>query len=380
MSEFSFATWGDTAQSRAVLVDLFERRSLDLEVQNRTTGELTLRPDSSVSRFDDLFPEAPVVDGVEQTAELLYGIKRSNGGFIGLNLDASNGVPSAIQWYDSTLGKRDSTQLLSRVGMAGELIEDNRVMSMWDWQPVADQFFAYGSLGIAGRLDHFREGFYITQVQTPGNDNVTPMAHMVSDLPGHRHYALHHEFIAVIGDVVYFVEMGTHPSLLYFDTRNDELGRLEGFPGSDKPLPYPPFKSVDGIYKAIEGMNIPVGLYASKGFLYALVRQPEGDGVTSWKAVKLRPNFENGTVETVGEVRLPTQQATRHLYVLVGETTWLALELGPMRPGAMKHNLLAAVTIPQSWIAEPHTSPLGSRRPVRCVSGNRAPDPSRTAP
>lgn len=55
---------------------------------------------------------------------------------------------------------------------------------MWDWQPVAYQFFAYGALGI------------------------------VSDLHRHRHYALHHEFVAVDGDVVYFLEMGEYPSLL----------------------------------------------------------------------------------------------------------------------------------------------------------------------
>ena len=190
VSDFSFATWGDTDQSRVVLADLFERRSLDLGLsRDRDSSKTALQPDFSANRFGDIFPEAPVVDGVEQIAELIYGIKRSNGGFVGLNLDASNGIPSAVQWYDGSLRKRESTKLLSRLGMMGELIEDNRVLSMWDWQPVADRFFAYGALGIAGRLDAYREGFYITQLRTPGNANVTPMARMVWELPGHRHYA-----------------------------------------------------------------------------------------------------------------------------------------------------------------------------------------------
>ncbi len=45
----------------------------------------------------------------------------------------------------------------------------------------------------------------------------------------------HHQLIAVDGDVVYFLEMSTHPSLLYYDTRDDARGRLEDFPGSDQP-------------------------------------------------------------------------------------------------------------------------------------------------
>ena len=90
--------------------------------------------------------------------------------------------------------------------------------------------------------------------------------------------------------------MSTHPSLLYYDTRSDVHGRLEGFPGSDKPIPYPPLDTIDGMYESVETMKIPVGLYSSGGFLYALLRQPEGSGVTSWKVIKLQPDLVNGTV------------------------------------------------------------------------------------
>ena len=369
-SDFSLATWGDTDQPRVMLVDLLERLSLDLRLsRDRDSGMAAPQPDFSASRFGDIFPEAPVVDGVEQTAELIYGSSEEMAASSVSTWTPAMASPALSKWYDASLRKRESAKLLSRVGMMRKLIKDNRVMSMFDWQPVADQFFAYGAFGTAGRLDVYREGFYITQLRTPGNDNVTPMARMVWDLAGHRHYAFHHEFIAVDGDVVYFLEISTHPSLLYYDTRSDVHGRLEGFPDSDKPIPYPPLDTIDGMYESVETMKIPVGLYSSGGSPHALLRQPEESGVTSWKVVKLRPDIDNGTVKDLGAVRLPTQRAARHLYVLPGET-WLVLELASMPSRVRKHRLLAAVTIPQSWIAESRTSPLTARgrAPVSCLS------------
>ncbi len=381
--EFNSATWGrgmhalrNTEQSWAVLVDMFSRQSLELTLsRDPDSGTTIIQPSSSISRASDLFPEPPSDDGGEPIEELLYGVKRSNGGFIGLNLNASNGVPSAVRWYDASLGLRAGRMLPSRIEASGEPMEENRALSMFDWQPVADRLFAYGALGIAGKLNMVREGFYITQIQTPGNDNVTPMARMVSDLPGHRHYAFHHDFITVVGNIVYFLEMRAFQSLRYYDTRNGVLGRLEGFPGSDQSMPYPLLNTMAGMYKAVERMTIPVGLYSdTEGLLYALLRrpdprQPEG-GVTSWKVVKLQPDFDSGTVKELGAVRLPTHRATRHLYVLPGETTWLVLELESMPPKILKHRLLAAVTIPHTWIAEPDMSPIAeaARTPVACQS------------
>jgi hypothetical protein len=324
------------------------------------------RPQSSASRAANLFAESKVVDDEgKPVEELLYGIKRSNGGFVGLSLNANTGVPSAIQWYDADLDLRARTELMNRFGVEGELIEDNRVMSMFDWQPVADQFFAIGALGIAGHLDHFREGFYITQLQAPGNDNATPMARMVSDLHGLRHYAFpNHEFISVDGDIVFFLEMNIYPSLWYYDTRNDLLGHLEGFPGSNERIEYPRLGRIDVMYEQVARTKAPVGIYSDAGFLYAVLREPSGGGVTTWKVVKLEPDFASGALNYEKEdvVLLPTQRAARHLYILPSEATWLVLELGPMPPGSMKHHLLAAVTLPHSWISKPQTSPLREQK------------------
>ncbi len=341
---------------------MYDQKAVVLALNVDTdTGTVVLEPEPA-RRTDRLFPEPSDAtdDNGDLINEILYGIKRGNGGFVGLNINRNNGLPTSVQWFDTSLHKRAATRLLSRVGQTGELIQDNRVLAMRDWQPVADQFFAIGALGIAESLNQFREGFYITQLQTPGNDNVVPMARMVSDLPGLRHYVFHHEFIAIDGDVVYFLEMSTHPNLLFYDTRNDMLGRLEGFPGSDKGIPYPPLDTIDGMYKSVERMEIPVGLYFATGFLYAVLREPEREGssVTSWKVIKLRPDFNSGTVERVGMVQLPTLRATRHLYILPGETSWLVLELASMPPRIRKHRLLAAMTVPLSWISEPQQSPL----------------------
>ncbi len=79
--------------------------------------------------------------------------------------------------------------------------------------------------------------------------------------------------------------------------RSDELRRLEGFPGSDRPIPYLPLLTIAGIYETVERMNVPVGLYCDGEFLYLLRQQPEDRGVTGWKMVKLLPDFDNGTVE-----------------------------------------------------------------------------------
>ncbi len=372
-SKFNFATWGDVEQSRALLVSMFDRKSLELALsRDIVSGSVTVEQSLSASRAGDYYPkESLTAVGDEPVREIVYGIKRSNGGFVGLNLNLGNGIPSSIQWFDASLLKRGRTELVSRVGMTGELIEDNRVMSMFDWQPVADQFFAYGALGIDGRLDVVREGFYLTQVQTPGNANVTPKAQMIWDVPGYRHYAFHHEFIAVAGDLVYFLEMSTSPSLHYYDTRDGSRGRLEGFPGSNESMPYPPAGTVAEMYKSVEGMKIPVGLYSVGEFLYALLRGPEGrrPGVTTWRVVKLEPDFNKGIVQVLGEVRLPTQRATRHLYVLSGEAFWLALELDSWLPRAKKHRLLAATTIPENWISEPESSPLEQGRPpIDCLT------------
>ena len=377
LAEFSFVTWGDTGESRAVLVDMLDEKAQELVMdRDRVPGTVVPRPGPSV-RAGDFFPEPMIAKNGEPIEQLLYGIKRSNGGFVGLNLNKGNSIPSAINWYDASLGERGRTGLLSQVTSAVELMQDNRVLSLWDWQPVADQFFAYGALGIAGKLNVVREGFYITQLRTPGNKNVTPMARMVWDLPGHRHYTFHHELIAVDGDVVYFLEMGTHPRLMYYDVRNDVQGRrLVGFPGSEESIAYPPLTTIDGMYKELEEMSIPVGLYASGGYLFALLRQPvEGakSGVTSWTVVRLLPDIDNRIVTKKGEIRLPTQRAARHLYVLPGEptSTWLVLELDSMPPRLGKHRLLAAVTIPHDWITEPDKSPLEAKRraQVVCQSG-----------
>ena len=378
--EFSFASWGDTVRSRIVLVDRVDNKRLDLDLTHHPDTGATLRPDFSLRRSSDIFPGAPAAGGAEQ---IIDSIRQTNGGFIGFNLSkheiANTGryyyLPGSIQWYDAALTKRENTKLLSRLGNTGELVEDNQVMSILDWQPVADRVFAYGALGLAGRFDAYREGFFITQLQAPGNDNVTPMARMVWDLHGSRHYVFHHDFIAVDGDIVYFLEMSTFPSLFYYDTRNNdvEAKRLEGFPGSDSSMAYPPSDTFDGMYRAIERTEIPVGLYASDGFLYALLRRPQADGSTSWRVIKLRPDIAKGRVDRAmpdrqSEVVLPTQRTTRHIWVLPSKSVWVVLELGAMPQGSRKHQLLAAVTVPQRWIAEPDKSPLGGRAAVRCLS------------
>ncbi len=369
---FNFAVWADPDHSRAVLVDSLFKRSLDLELSpDPQSGVVIVQPELSTNyRSPDLFSQASSVDDVNFLEEFLIGVKPAVGGHIGLNISSSNGLPTSMRWYDTSLRRRGgSTRLESRVGIDGELIVDNRVMSMWTWQPVADRIFAYGALGIAGRLDVFREGFYITHLQAPSRNNGTPVGRMILDLPGHRPYSFHHNYIAVDGDLVYFLEVSAHLSLRYYDMRSDKSGRLENFPHENSPIPYPSLSASWDTDK-----SLPVGLYYRKGFLYALWRQSREDGQGSaWNVIKLQPNLEKGKVETRGEAWLPIagseegDQDVRHLYILPADDFWLILEF--MIQGG-PHRLQAVLTIPATWITEPHTSQLAERTPKRmtCLS------------
>ncbi len=397
-AKFNFATWAKADQSRAVLVNFFDEESFDLRLSppDSAFGVSSIQAESSSSRrANDLFlEERHREEDNEPLDEVVYALRPYDGGFVGVTMDKKKGVLTSTRWYDTSLRLLAETKLQSRVGMTGELIADNRVMAMLDWQPVGDRFFAYGTLGKAGRLDAYEHGFFITQVQTPDNHNVTPMADMVLPMtPAYAPYAFRHPYIAVDGNLVYFLEIASQPVLHHYNADTNRVGWFRTFPQANTPIPYPPVAaSTQDRYKSLESVELPVGLYyhyekpgaseqfnvpePPRGFLYVLWRKPLGNGQSSYNVIQLAPNPDTGELEVKGEVRLPTTseprnaKSVRHVFLMPGNGSWLMLEAGSITAGKPRIQLLAAVTIPEHWITRPKASKLSvqSLESVACMT------------
>jgi hypothetical protein len=109
------------------------------------------------------------------------------------------------------------------------------------------------------------------------------------------------------------------------------------------------------LFKEIEGLTIPVGLYGKKSMLYLLTRRPAGNGKTVWSIFQIDPKEDRVT----GEVILPTQ--AHHVSIVPSPQAWYVIERGEVRDMGTQE-ISTMLEIPVSWITSPKTSPLNAQR------------------
>jgi hypothetical protein len=115
-------------------------------------------------------------------------------------------------------------------------------------------------------------------------------------------------------------------------------------------------RDASALFKEIEGLTIPVGLYGQGNMLYLLTRKPDSQGATSWSLFQIDPQKD----QVIGELRLPTK--ANHLTVVPSPEAWFLFEKGPVEsPGAQ--NISSLLSIPASWINVPAGSPLNAANP-----------------
>ena len=226
-------------------------------------------------------------------------------------------VDQQLHWYDSKL-KPVKSQNLTKVSASSR----GKIMGTYSSILAGDDFFSVGAVKLDGKL-HL--GFFRVPVTDPSKFE------FLADIPAPDYYVLGHQYIASLKETDYALLMSKHPVILEFP-RQGRMRSFEIFPRTDTKYDIDTLKSEaagnssdEVMYKEIEGLSLPVGLYGGKdGFLYLLTREPE-NGATTWRLFQIDPAQR----KILGEpMRLPT--TTNHLSVVVGSASWYFLEKGPV--------------------------------------------------
>jgi len=226
-------------------------------------------------------------------------------------------VDQQLHWYDSNL-KPLRSQNLTKSSASSR----GKIMGTYSSILAGDHFFSVGAVRWDGKL-HL--GFFRVPVADPSSFE------FLAEIPAPDYYVLGHQYIASLGGTDYALLMSKHPMILEFP-RQGRMRSFEIFPGSDTKFDIEALKSEaagnssdQAMYREIEGLSLPAGLYGGKdGFLYLLTREPE-NGATAWQLFQIDPAQR----KIIGEpMRLPT--STNHLSVVVGSASWYFIEKGPV--------------------------------------------------
>lgn len=354
LTSVHYAAWMNGSQPRVFLSDAIDQKTAELTFDRRAPGDLVpLGVNIGFERDSDIF------DGVN------YGIKKADGGFMQITL-GQGGVPEQIVWFDDELTRLQSTNLVQPTAPNGllieSLVEQNDILALFDWLPVSNQFFAYGALGLGGKVDEFTNGFFTTSLESLGGKDALPRAELVMNFPDFDYYVLNHPYIAADGDTAYFLALaeGVQAELLSFNTLTDVRPTvLNGYPGSGAAgdgLPKIERRAIHEMYEQVESLAMPVGLFSNgDGLLFALHREPLGQRESRWTLYTLRPDPRSESVEILGATVLPTQRETRHVILVPAESSWVLLELGRVGENRRRPPI-GIVTFPHSWVKNPSGS------------------------
>jgi len=227
-------------------------------------------------------------------------------------------VDQRLFWLDKGLNlvkagnlAKDSTTTRSRIG------------STYDWVTAGDFLVAFGSIKENG---HQRFGFYRTPLRALSRVD------FLFDFDNVDYYLLGHHYLTGLGRDAYFLLMDKEASIYRVPAgEGGRVVRLKGFPKEYRLIPPIPTISTglatdELLFKGIEELTIPVGLYGQDDFLYLLTREPRKEGGTRWLLHQINPNKDGG--EVVGKVELPTR--ADHLTVVPSKANWYIFEKGPV--------------------------------------------------
>lgn len=198
-----------------------------------------------------------------------------------------------------------------------------KVASLYDWIVAGDYMVAYGSVSLASSERH-RFGFFRAPLQNLSSFD------FLREYPIGDYYLLGHKYLAGLGDDAYFVLMDKQASIFQIPADGKgHLRELSVFPAKYRTIPPLATQSTgpssdEALYREIEGLTIPVGLYGQDGFLYLLTREPAQNSGTNWYLHKIKIDPKGD--QLVGKVKLPT--SSHHVTVVPSEGRWFIFERG----------------------------------------------------
>ncbi|MCP4545535.1 MAG: hypothetical protein GY835_03580 [bacterium] len=293
-------------------------------------------------------------------------VSYSDGGYIQITTD-NESIPMAARRFDAKAAERAVVPLVKSSDASKSNTDSGyKMLALYDWTVAGDQIFAYGAFGTTDQ--DFQLGFFRYRLNFPPGDNSTSEIHLVSPFADYDYYILGNSYMASIGAVVYFLEMGKFPVLYRYDTRTeDDPVPLRGLSIENEPLPALSTINSPHLLGEIEDLDMPAGLFSQGQFLYLLRRKPARDGLLwSLTQIKQKPPLD-AAVEVCGTVPLPTR--ADHLTLLPAPTSWFVFEKFSLGSEGMQ-DISTMLAIPAAWIEDPGYSPLLNARQMECKTGN----------
>jgi hypothetical protein len=180
---------------------------------------------------------------------------------------------------------------------------------------------------------------------------------VLKDVPSVLHYTIGNRYVVGLEGKKYGVLMTPQPVILEFSA-NGLSRTLDLIPEGYQALPLKTQPtgptSDEALYKEIEGLRMPAGLYAENGLLYLLTREPGQGGATVWRLWPIDPAQSRPATLSI---KLPT--GANHLTVVSTAKNWYVFERGAAQSTG-NQSILSMLVIPNRQIrsgAVPATCP-----------------------
>lgn len=279
-------------------------------------------------------------------AELAYGSEVNNP----WRLDLAQGPPSLV------LASRPLTI---------DNGDGNANSRPYDWAISGGRVFGYGPISISRQGERqlaapgetFEPGFFVARKSS--RRSAVEDLKLIFPFDKYPFYTLGHNYIAVNNDGAYFLAMGVEPSIHLIPYMENSLRELTlAMPAGYELIPelqeieQGEWNDTRKIYRKVESLKMPVGLYGHGEMIFLLTRAPASDGAsTEWWVHRMDPRRNKIT----GKVRLPTSAA--HLTVVAGPEEWYVFEKGPVVEAGLQE-VSSLLVIPVDWLTDMDRSPL----------------------
>lgn len=278
------------------------------------------------------------IDSDEKMAPAI--LNRTEEGFVLSTVD------QRLYWLDSRL--RPTRPAPSMIKSGNDALK--AVVSTYQSVVSGRDLFSFGA--VKDSPGKFRFGFFRAPLGAPSDFK------FLREFPEVDYYLLGHQYLTGLEGDEYGVLMNDKAVIVQFAADGNErvldvipekyrvIPRLQ----TDTSIP----NSEAAMFKEIEGLTIPVGLYGgSHGLLYLLTREPKSGGGTLWQLFPINPDRS----EVFDPIQLPT--TTNHLTIIDSPRDWYVFEKGAVQPPG-KQTIGSMLVIPNSMIQN-HSVPKKCR-------------------
>lgn len=296
----SSGAWADQGQG-LLLVDVLRDEVRRYDMEGRFVGAL----DEDYARYKDL--EDPTL------------VQGAGGGSVW------------IEYEDGHLFKlNNQLELESSLDITGVKGPQGRVVALFWWVPLGNsELLAFGQIEEKGTVSG---AVFRVPVADPAKFRI--LEKVAVDSPSHRFFLTGQSFLASVQGKPYYMIMDKTPYLARPD--GGRLIPVRITKSGSEPLTRPELPervnmdTTPLLFKTLETVAGPAGIYGWGNFLYVLMRTPEEQGLV-WTLLKIDPKTNqvvwNRVIETTAS----------HLVVVPGEKYWAFVEKGPVKgPGNQK--------------------------------------------